>query len=338
MKENVNVLYLTDNNYAAFAGVSITSLFENNREIENLTVYLIDDEIALENKKKFQELAALYNRTIIFLDLSQGIRKLEEINAPKYRNSYTTYLKLFAFNLLPADVHKIFFIDSDTVVIGKIAPLWTFDMNGTAVAAVRDGLTHEYKMSFGYNYDDSWFNMGIMLVDVDQWREQSCETRIMEQMKKRCAYTSVDQDLLNITLHAQIQTLPPQYNVTPHHFVYPYDSFMRWFKQGGFYSKEQMDNALQQPVVYHFERFIGESPWHRNNVHPYTMLFDQYLELSPWKDYLKKSASTNYILKIEKILYRLLPNGFFLPIFSIAYKRYFKQMNQKTLSGTTNIT
>ena len=40
----LNVLYLTDNNYAVFAGVSITSLFKNNKTIDKFHVYIIDDK------------------------------------------------------------------------------------------------------------------------------------------------------------------------------------------------------------------------------------------------------------------------------------------------------
>lgn len=49
--EKLNVLYLTDNNYAAFAGVSITSMFENNKHINEITVYLIDDHMMKPIKK-----------------------------------------------------------------------------------------------------------------------------------------------------------------------------------------------------------------------------------------------------------------------------------------------
>ena len=63
----LNVLYLTDNNYAPFAGVSVTSLFINNKNIDNIVVYIIDDNISGDNKEKFNLLARKYNREIIFL-------------------------------------------------------------------------------------------------------------------------------------------------------------------------------------------------------------------------------------------------------------------------------
>ena len=72
--KKLDILYLTDNNYATFAGVSITSLFMNNKNIDKITVYLIDDNISDENKKLFCQLAHDFNREIIFLDLTKGIQ------------------------------------------------------------------------------------------------------------------------------------------------------------------------------------------------------------------------------------------------------------------------
>ena len=93
----LNILYLTDNNYAVFAGVSMTSLFLNNKNVDRFTVYVIDDNIAQDNKDKMQALAAEYGHKVVFLDLSSGIRTLESMGIPKYRNSYTTYLKLLCW-------------------------------------------------------------------------------------------------------------------------------------------------------------------------------------------------------------------------------------------------
>ena len=129
MSKHIHVLYLSDANYAAFAGVSVVSLFENNKSFDEIDVWLIDDDLGDENRKKFKEAADAYGRRVHFLDMSEGIRKLEAIGAPKYRNSYTTYLKLFAFGLLPPEVDRIFFIDSDSVVTGDLSALPDFDMH-----------------------------------------------------------------------------------------------------------------------------------------------------------------------------------------------------------------
>lgn len=330
----LNVLYLTDNNYAAYAGVSVTSLFINNKDIDEITVYIIDDNIALDNKKKFEKTAIKYGRKIVFLDLSEGISILEKMNIPKYRNSYTTYLKLFTFNLLPEDVDRIFFVDSDSIVVGSLKEMISIDMEDCMIGAVRDGLCHVYKMALGFDYNDSWFNMGVMLVDVAKWKAENAQDKIIEQLKKRKGYIAVDQDLLNITQHGNIMTLHPKFNATPHHYVYKESSFRRAFKQGGFYeSYEIMSEAQRDPRIRHFERFIGESAWNKDTIHPYGELFDEYLTKSLWSDYIKEKSALKGILKIENILYRILPRNVFVYIYAVGFNRYLLNMNKKLIEN-----
>lgn len=334
----LNVLYLTDNNYAVFAGVSITSLFKNNKTIDKFHVYIIDDNIANDNKEKFKKLASEYGHEIIFLDLTEGIKILEEVGAPKYRNSYTTYLKLFTFSLLPDSVKRIFFIDSDTIIVGDLGEMIDIDMENCMIGAVRDGICHPYKVALGFDENDSWFNMGVMLVDVEKWKKDNAQDKIVEQLKKRSAYIAVDQDLLNITQHGNIMTLHPRYNAMPHHYAYNEKDFRKAFPQGGFYeSYEIMEEAQEKPVIRHFERFVGESAWHKNTAHPYAKLFDKYLENSLWSDYEKKPANLSFTLRIENMLYRILPKKIFVHIYAHAFKHYLLSTNKKMSEGT-NIT
>lgn len=333
MENSIHVLYLSDRNYAAFAGTSMVSLFENNRGADSITVWFIDDNLGDDARAKLMEAAEKYGRAVRFLDMSAGIRRLQEIGAPRYRNSYTTYLKLFAFGMLPEEVSRVLFIDSDTVVTGDLSPMHTFDMQGNAVAAVKDVLCHDYMVSLGFPTEDSWYNMGVMLVDTAAWRLQDCEARIVENMKKSCAYVSVDQDLLNITLHGQITKMPPCFNATPHHFVYRHRDVMKYFPWADFYSEAEIAAAQKAPLIRHFERFLGQSPWHRRSLHPFVADFDKYLALSPWNGYEKKPAARSFVFGVERLLYRLLPSGWFLAIFSHFYKKYFKDTAESLRAG-----
>ena len=332
-EEGINVLYLSDNNYAVFLGVSITSLFENNRYIRKLTVYIIDDNISHNNKEILLSIGEKYNRSLIFLDISDGIRKLKKMGAPLYRGSYTTYLKLFAFALLPDSIHRILFIDTDTVVVGDISGINDIQMAGNPISAVMDNLCAPDKKCLGYSKRDLWFNMGVMLVNVNLWKAMNCEQIMIDTMQKRCAYVAVDQNLLNIGLHGRISILNPAVNLTQHHQVYSYKHYIKLFPQDFFYSEETLELAKQHPIIYHFERFIGESPWHKKNITVYSNEFDKYLLMTPWKDYKKRPANTSIVLKIEKVLYKILPHDLFLYLYAPAMNMYVRKLNKKLVKG-----
>ena len=50
----MNVMYTCDDNYVWLMGISTISLFENNKTIEDLQVYLLGDNISQENKDKLK--------------------------------------------------------------------------------------------------------------------------------------------------------------------------------------------------------------------------------------------------------------------------------------------
>lgn len=47
----MNVMYASDDNYSWLMGISMISLFENNKESKEINVYLFGDNIVEENKQ-----------------------------------------------------------------------------------------------------------------------------------------------------------------------------------------------------------------------------------------------------------------------------------------------
>lgn len=51
----LNILYQFNEKYVPYAGVSITSLLENNKESSNITIYLLGEDISEESRRKLLE-------------------------------------------------------------------------------------------------------------------------------------------------------------------------------------------------------------------------------------------------------------------------------------------
>ena len=64
---SINVVYASDNNYAEIAGVSILSLFENNKGIDEIKLFFLDSGISVDNKAKLNSIADIYSRKIRFI-------------------------------------------------------------------------------------------------------------------------------------------------------------------------------------------------------------------------------------------------------------------------------
>lgn len=312
------VLYSADNNYAPFLGVSLFSLFENNRDIESIVVYAVLDSVSEDNINKMIQLAKEYRRILKIIDAFSINRLMEEYGLHKYRGSYAANSRIFFDRLIDEDVERVLYLDSDTIVTGSLKPLTEIDMGDACAGVVLDAMASKYKLLIGFSKESPYFNSGVILFNISKWKENECGKALMEHIKnRRISFCNPDQDLLNIILCDKTLILPPEYNLMPIHMAYSEKAYERCYGYNNYYSKEQVVYAREYPIILHVYRFIGEFPWHMGNLHPANRIFDNYLKKSPWKDYKKKKADRGLVFKIEKVMYKLLPRGFFLKIFSV---------------------
>ncbi len=328
----MNILYQSDDNYAPYMGVSICSLFENNRSSDAINVYIINDGISRENTDKLDELARSYGRDLVFItgDVLLNDKDIAETFAyTSFRKNTHSYFKLFVDRLIPELDERIIYIDCDTVIDGNIGGLTEFDLEGKPIGMVQDSLVASAKTSVGIDDKDRYYNSGIILIDLKRWRELGCSDRIYKHIRDVRTYGTVDQDVLNVELHDEIAVLPVRYNLQPVHMVYDFKTYSRIYKhREPYYTEDEISEAVRKPAIIHFLRYIGESPWHKDNVHPATPYFDRYLMMSPWKDMVKKASGRTGIFVIEKIMYAVFPKGLFLRIFYIVHDRMLRKSNK----------
>ena len=65
----MNILYTTNDQFVGKVGAGICSVFENNKELDQIHVFIAGQGIAKENCEKFQRLAESYQRKITILEL-----------------------------------------------------------------------------------------------------------------------------------------------------------------------------------------------------------------------------------------------------------------------------
>jgi len=328
----LTILYQSDDNYAAFMGVSICSLLENNKSAEEISIYIIDDSISKNNKELLLEMVQAYSRELFFISGEVVLNDKEITDIFAYtgmRKNTHSYLKLFLDKIMPDCSGRVIYIDCDTAVTGNIQELITLDMGQKTIGMVKDSLITKSKISVGLEECDNYYNSGIIVVDMDKWRERRCSARILEHIKNIRIYGTVDQDVLNVELKDEIYTLPIKYNLQPLHMVYSVELYNKVYKhKATYYSGEEIEDAVDFPGIVHYLRYMGESPWNLNNVHPAASIFDKYLELSPWRGYQKKAKHLSFIFKVEKWMYKYLPSWCFLRIFNIVHERMIMKSNK----------
>lgn len=334
----LNILYQFNEKYVPYAGVSITSLLENNKESGDITIYLLGEDISEKSRRKLLDQIEIYGQQGVFIDAGEVIRKMQDLGLNGYRDSYATNIKMFINHYIPEAVKRLLYIDCDTIVTGNLSKLFEMDLKDKPIGMVLDSMCLRHKQAIGFSKKDLYFNGGVILFDTQKWREQRCEERITDHIQNvRAHYMAPDQDILNIVLKGQIKVLDIIYNFQPFHMVYTYEQYMRFFGQPKYYSEKRLKNATDKVAIYHTFRYLGEFPWHKDSLHPATSMFDKYLAKSLWSDYKKTETEKNdLVFCIERSLYRMLPKPVFIVVFKICYEIFMWKSNRDSLKNQNN--
>ena len=329
----LNVLYQSDDFYAPQTGVSITSLLENNKDFEEITIFLLDDQIERHNLEKLQKVVDSYGRKLSIISTRKIKDKLIELDVIPYKGSYTTYLKLFAIGDIDTSNGLLLQIDGDTIINDSLAGLFDIDMREYVCAATYDCLQNSYKSLIGLSPSEKYYNCGVLWINQDNWRAHNCQQRISDHLRNtRSRYLTVDQDIINVLFRNEITYLDISYNLNSGFYLYGVEgSFYIYDLDESFFSKkDQVAAALAHPIINHCMSPQAGRPWEKNNEHPQNTLYDTYLKMSPWKDTPKIIVKKKPLFKIEWLLYKMLPEKMYQRIHKRLLKAFLKKKDKDT--------
>lgn len=275
MNEQINILCATDNNYAPYHGVMLTSLFMNNRDC-HFDVYMLSDETWQPTEtKRFEKLCKKFKSTfhLILIDNS-AIRNFPQ----RVHITLPTYYRLLACRLLPNSVHKILLLDGDIIIKGDIRPLWHINLDNYAFAAAEDmdSVTGECYERLGYDSKYGYCNAGVSLYNFDYWRENHVSEKMIQLITEQPDTLKwMDQDAINMLLYKEKFNIPLRYNFQVNHLSTKY-----WDLYSSDYQKT-IEEECQQAVIVHFNSPI--KPWtYRYLGYPFFRLWKYYNRKSPW--------------------------------------------------------
>ena len=146
-----------------------------------------------------------------------------------------TYLRLHLSDLLPHE-SRVIYLDTDTMAVRSLAPLFDADLRGNPIGAVLDILLARpsvrlgtacfsgpvplyFQQVLGMPYDPDHFgyvNAGVLLMDLDQLRNERFAERAIQRSRELAPITIWhDQDTINSMLVGRITFLPTDWNVLP---------------------------------------------------------------------------------------------------------------------------
>jgi lipopolysaccharide biosynthesis glycosyltransferase len=263
------------------SAVMITSVSINNANLDVTFHILIDGSVEENQKEQLKNSINNNKHHIVFHNIDRKLfERFPMVSGVKHYITLATYYRLLIPSLLPEEIHKVIYLDGDMIVRRPLDKLWNTDIEKYAVGVVTDMEEdkHDYKR-LGYDKSFGYFNAGMLLINLDYWREHKLEDvffKLIAEEPERIILH--DQDVLNITLHDQKLNLTKRFNVQSGFLRKPEYSGL-----GNRYEEYKNDiiEAIKDPTIVHYtDKF---KPWHIEDSNPYGYEFMKYYKQTEWK-------------------------------------------------------
>ncbi|MFC2745777.1 MAG: glycosyltransferase family 8 protein [Parascardovia denticolens] len=222
MPTTVPIFYATDEKYAPFLSVSLTSLIANTDPTADTTyrILIVHRGLSEESQQLFRQMAT--DRIAIELYPMESYL-IEAINSDrnKLNADYVTmtiYFRLFLSEMFP-EIDKAIYLDADTIINADIAQLYRIDLGHDLIAAVADNFVAANPETVYYSEEglaipcDQYVNSGMLLMNLKAMREGHFTERFVQLLNKyHFESIAPDQDYLNVMCNGRIHYLDRRWN------------------------------------------------------------------------------------------------------------------------------
>jgi len=271
----VDVIMAADDAFAKPLAVGLRSLSDRAGPTEYRVFVLhsgFDDEL-----RQRVEASCDSNLTITWLRVPAAA--VDGVQVPSHLTRASAY-RIVAPMLLPADVTRVLYLDSDVLVRQPLDDLWRTDLGDAPAAAVRDAYFPVACLDvpwrpFGIAPDTPYFNTGVLVIELDRWRALDVPSRAIALLRELQLYAA-DQTALNMLFANRWYALSPKWNLLTHHLAG--DRSRAW----AFEDPAELDRAIADPAIVHFNGYGFGRPWEAACAHPYRDAWIETLDRTAW--------------------------------------------------------
>ena len=319
----INILCATDDNYAPYCGIMLTSLFESNKDCQFSVWVLLDGDMSHDNSKKYKKLERKYGHSIQLLTIDNHVLDACPINRQNDVDNHAwvtlpTYYRLLASELLPREVRKVLYLDCDVAVVSDIRPLWDVNLADKAIAGVIDcdGFKNSERLGLPQTERLGYFNAGVALYNLDYWRDNDVGERFFKYIRdNEDRLLLMDQDVVNGVLADEKCLVPERYN-----FQVSFFYKMFWDNYPVSLQQTLLEECGKATIIHYCG---GTKPWdYAYYGSPFYAEWDRYRKLSLWsrnhltrpfgryiKFVLKKCFFSGSLRKKRQVIWSVLPEN-----------------------------
>jgi len=252
---DLHVMLAIDDRYVGGAAVVAHSIRRALRDpAANLVLHVVDCHLSEDARATVAGRLGRYGE--VHLRPAPGRFRLRGEDRLWYSDAAQARLEVTT--IIPPDVPRVLYLDSDVLVLEDITALYTADLRGGALGAVLNGFAPSRSIEFTGDgvrqlptgaTPPGHFNSGVLLMDLERWRDEDITGQAMSLYRRFGAGTThFDQDLLNHLFAGTWVPLDKRWNKVIAHPVL------------GDFGAGRLDELTRREGIVHY---IGRvKPWH----------------------------------------------------------------------------
>lgn len=288
------VVLASDENFAMPLAATVRSAIENLSPDVRLRIFVLDGGLRESTKVRLIRSWPAGRFEISWIRVDGA-----SLGGPAtMQGSISCYFRMLIPRLLPSDIHRAIYLDSDLLICADVSRLWSVDLTDNLCLAVQDcGAPFIDSTLAIANYQDCapyiyhsqpipnyrelgldpkapYFNSGVLLIDLDGWRREDITSDLIECLARNAQHVHLwDQYALNIVLANRWGNLDRRWNQGCHILRFP-----NW--ESSPYDKETFDQQRDDPYIVHFT--TSQKPWRASCQHPLREKFINCIQRTDW--------------------------------------------------------
>jgi len=282
-KENIPIVFISDENYVKYLSVTIASIAQNASSQKKYDIIVFGENLSAKSEEKLYALVSSFEK--ISLRIFDTADFLQEVDTSlfilKRKNmSSAAYFRLFLPEILTA-YKKCIYLDCDLVVNADLEELFATTLERNLLAVVKDqGMGNsspedkeirDYLIGFlKLNSYQDYFNSGVLVLNLVQMRTEQFSKKALLVLKDE-EFGKVpfhDQTIFNLLAKNRVKYLDYKYNIQ---WVFSENDKIPF--------TDEMNFATKNPSIIHY--ITDKKPWNYrlNHLADY---FWKYAQYSPY--------------------------------------------------------
>lgn len=213
---------------------AVRSLWESCQNREKLRIHLLWWDIG---EPALRHLTRTWDQFLSHYSLYSAGDHLPELAS---QSRYGYWYRLWLSDVMPNDIHRLLYLDCDIIAHTCISELWELELGEHLAAVVWDPaqrverfrkplVENGHRFGYPFDWDDPYFNSGVMLMNLREWRVQDIGETIHRAFFGKTEWSQFnDQDPLNLVLKDRNIALSPSWNLVetiPYYRFWDYELY-----------------------------------------------------------------------------------------------------------------